>query len=416
MKAMKNRIFIMLCICIMLCCSACSQPRLTLSEENIEIEVGHTYTLSAHISDSEETIEWKMEDPSVALVDNGRVTALKEGKTRIVVSAADRKAYCDVVVISEKTRTETNVGTVVFETSNNCEVVLEELKDKDVKEVLCNGQNVLKSFDKKTGKLQIDSDIISPSPFSTTKQEISIYADTEKYTATTEIVTMVIDNEEELNQMSKMISKDEGRGCYILGCDIYCTGEYVSGNTVDFYGTFDGRGYSIYNMTISEKNGNASGLFGSSFSGVLCNVSFINALHQGTCGFIATETDGNIHDVYIQINMDEEFLGTATTVIGAETDTGLRISRVLIEYVTPLPEKIFGGYAVLDMHQGNESYQGLYVIGAERVMGIVATEGTGDIFGAYMTYDDFRADARDVSSWEGEFWGIINGIPVPKNL
>lgn len=77
-----------------------------------------------------------------------------------------------------------------------------------------------------------------------------------------DIVTMIINNEAELNRFLDVAEENKignsRMGVFKLGNDIVCTGtyasHYVDGNTrtndggFGFHGTFDGQGYTIYNL------------------------------------------------------------------------------------------------------------------------------------------------------------------------
>ena len=72
----------------------------SVSEEMIEKE---SITLTATVSGLQivnPEIEWRSEDPSIATVDNGTVTAVKEGETTIVAGIADSnvEARCKIIV------------------------------------------------------------------------------------------------------------------------------------------------------------------------------------------------------------------------------------------------------------------------------------------------------------------------------
>lgn len=77
-----------------------SQTEITLSETEIEIELGSTASLSAETNNGEK-ISWSSSDESIAAVDsNGTVTAKGEGKAYIIATAESGKAKrCAVTVV-----------------------------------------------------------------------------------------------------------------------------------------------------------------------------------------------------------------------------------------------------------------------------------------------------------------------------
>ena len=74
---------------------------ITLNPDYLSLEEGQTYTLTAWIMPqdaTDQTITWTSQDPSVASVDNGVITAIKEGSTSIRAQAGNAIAHCAVVV------------------------------------------------------------------------------------------------------------------------------------------------------------------------------------------------------------------------------------------------------------------------------------------------------------------------------
>ena len=73
-----------------------------LDRDSVSMKVGDVITLVAEVTlDGEATetaAEWSSSDPTVASVENGKVTALKEGETRITASAEGVSAVCEVTV------------------------------------------------------------------------------------------------------------------------------------------------------------------------------------------------------------------------------------------------------------------------------------------------------------------------------
>jgi len=94
----------------------------SLDRNNVTLEVGQTTTLVAtiHPNDADEkTVEWTTSNAAVATVDNGKVTAVKEGTATITASVGGKSATCTVTVSS-------NVVPVASVTLNKTELSLEE--------------------------------------------------------------------------------------------------------------------------------------------------------------------------------------------------------------------------------------------------------------------------------------------------
>ena len=80
-----------------------SVTNITLSSESISLVEGDSETLTATVSPSNATnkkVIWAVTDGSVASVDNGRVTALKPGRTTVMAVSDDsgKTATCQVTV------------------------------------------------------------------------------------------------------------------------------------------------------------------------------------------------------------------------------------------------------------------------------------------------------------------------------
>ena len=233
------------------------------------------------------------------------------------------------------------------------------------------------------------------------------------------VYTMVINDEAELNSFPAVATANNGGGSYILGNDIVCTGTYTGGLTVEFNGTFDGCGYTIYNMTTSNADNNARGLFGISATGTLKNVAFINASHAGQGGFITSFSAPKIENVYIQIDVtpNSNSWSGATSVLVSDALGGFQAKKVFIEYINPLPAGATTGHATYCVHTAWGSLDGgLYVIGDDKVCQIWGEQGSNPVYGTYATRDAFLAANVDVSGWENDFWTIVDGIPCPVNL
>ena len=76
---------------------------ISLNKTSISMKVGDTYTLNATITPSDATnkrIYWESEDEDIAEIEDGKITAISEGKTKIIATTDDGSyiATCEVVV------------------------------------------------------------------------------------------------------------------------------------------------------------------------------------------------------------------------------------------------------------------------------------------------------------------------------
>ena len=77
----------------------------TLNKALLSLEVGDNETLIATVAPSnatDKTVTWKSSDKTVAKVENGKVTALKEGTATITATAGSKSATCEVTVTNVK--------------------------------------------------------------------------------------------------------------------------------------------------------------------------------------------------------------------------------------------------------------------------------------------------------------------------
>ena len=78
-----------------------SVTSVTLDKTNLELEVNGTYTLTATVAPNnatDKTVTWTSSDATIAKVENGKVTALKDGTATITAKAGDKTATCSVTV------------------------------------------------------------------------------------------------------------------------------------------------------------------------------------------------------------------------------------------------------------------------------------------------------------------------------
>ena len=71
---------------------------ITLDKTSLELAVNGTHTLAATTTPAGATVTWTSSDATIAKVENGKVTALKEGTATITAKAGDKTATCKVTV------------------------------------------------------------------------------------------------------------------------------------------------------------------------------------------------------------------------------------------------------------------------------------------------------------------------------
>ena len=84
------------------------EPTVELDKTSLNITVGDTATITATVKGKDQTVEWNSSDESVAKVDNGNITALKEGTAIIEAEANGVKASINITVTKVEQRTPTS--------------------------------------------------------------------------------------------------------------------------------------------------------------------------------------------------------------------------------------------------------------------------------------------------------------------
>ncbi|MDE6751476.1 MAG: Ig-like domain-containing protein [Eubacterium sp.] len=84
------------------------EPTIEVDKTSLNMTVGNTETITATVKGKDQTVEWNSSDESVAKVDNGNITALKEGTATIEAEANGVKASINITVSKVEQRTPTS--------------------------------------------------------------------------------------------------------------------------------------------------------------------------------------------------------------------------------------------------------------------------------------------------------------------
>lgn len=103
----KIRGFMLLCVCACLCCagsfSACSLGGgvavLTVSDSEVTMYIADSLLLTVTSQNAEAVVTWRSENPNIAMVNNGMVTARAVGQTNIFAETEGGSAACKVTVL-----------------------------------------------------------------------------------------------------------------------------------------------------------------------------------------------------------------------------------------------------------------------------------------------------------------------------
>ncbi len=91
-------------------------PTITLSEKSLSLEVGQTHKLSATTGNSAgEILSWKSTDESIAVCDNGEITALSDGVCAILAISENGYSGFTVLTVGTPERNEDHLPYLDFE-------------------------------------------------------------------------------------------------------------------------------------------------------------------------------------------------------------------------------------------------------------------------------------------------------------
>lgn len=182
-----------------------------------------------------------------------------------------------------------------------------------------------------------------------------------------------------------------------------------------FKGTFDGRGHTLSNVTLTSDNG---GLFGTLAVGsVIKNLAFKNAIVKGNSGLLTSLCGGRIENCYIEGYLSS-VSGTAnlrSSLVGGAMVSGASFRQVVVDYLNPLRNAPFaapfGSFSGAD----ESCLSACYVIGTTSR---VFSTSVSDVYSAFVRedngqfadYSSFKKGA-DLSSfgtsWEFGDSGIL---------
>ena len=248
------------------------------------------------------------------------------------------------------------------------------------------------------------------------------------------VCTQIIRDADELRAFPDAMKKTPD-GYFVLGKDIDFAGYTYSNNeTVPFTGTFDGRGYTIYNLCTKTSADDAlHGFFGMNFglegagqhTATLKNISFVNATVWGKGAFLAMNGSGTLENVFVYCTVKDLVADVndpnpwyySTSILFNKGKWYLTADKVIVEYKEPLTENNGWGYAVGFPDNVGE-FDSFYVVGADQYYGQIgpySEQATNTA--CYENRIDFVAANNNLTAWDGtDFWTVVDGFPVPTRL
>lgn len=274
-------------------------------EESIEISV---YKDGNEVTEPQLTIA--SGDDTVAKYENGKIVAVGAGDTKVTVkytSTSGEDYTVEITVEVTKTALQFEEKTIDFDLSASTNTL--DLSSVGMGQL----QGSLDSAKITIGGTQVTASISGTTLTFTSLQGVAsredaeIVLETDKLTVKgmVNVAKAIIHSADEF--FSKFINANNpGEGeLVLLAANIDCTGRAVTTDRRNgdkyFAGIFDGRGYTVANLEVTNQNG----LLGSGeLTGVLKNVAFVNALVQNDnmCGgYLASDGHGmTLENVYWQ--------------------------------------------------------------------------------------------------------------------
>lgn len=405
-------------------------------------------------------IVWTLDGSKYASFTDGVIDALAEGRATVTGSYNNNtvkifvNAYRPFIALPLNGADEAAIETAAPQ------YALAETLTGTVTGARLDGTDVFGSYDAAsnavtfaTAKLPSEVDAMGPG------KQLIIDTDMAQYTADAGVYTKVLRTPDDVNAWNGLAydadsSNIHWSGYFVLGNDIDMSGQAFNsefsyldlhyGNVPDnpslswtvkeqykgliyrngrdgggFRGIFDGRGYNIDNLNMAEHNSSFAGQMAA--GGTVRNVSFTNVTLGAAASLISCGGVGRIENVYAEI------VSVTAGNAGNDDKTGIffgqdsmadaRIVNCFADVTTDLP--VSGGFTGLGKyHKGFGILNNVYAVGLATGDGFVTGEniGGGDIYGAYATYSELLSAGIDFSSWAGDFWQIVNGVPYPAGL
>ena len=397
-------------------------------------------------------IEWTNSDDGKATIEGNTVTAVAEGKTTLVGTYE----YNDIRIIVDVYRPEIRLGeSVTIETAldANSFTIASDVAGT-IRGASVGGKEISSSIDGKT--VTYDKAKLPTKAADMGDKEIIVDTDKAIYIIDAKIYTKILRTADDVMKWNDYAYDADPAntywgGYFVLANDIDMTGKaYVGkfyyanmfytegpsawsakpeysgitfrdGKTGGFRGVFDGQGYAIKNLTISQGNDSFVGQIAQ--GGVFKNVVFTGAkiTSDWGAGLVSVGGNGTIANVYAEItemhagNTNDDKNGI---FYSQDTMSGAKVNNCMAVFncETPADPSRFTGLG--SYHLGYGILNGVYAIGLDSSLAIrtLSSAGAGDVYGAYSGYGALYESAVGLTSWDNDFWRIVNGVPYPKTL
>lgn len=401
-------------------------------------------------------IEWTNSDDGKATIEGNTVTAVAEGETTLVGTYE----YNDIRIIVDVYRPEIRLGeSVTIETAldANSFTIASDVAGT-IRGASVDGKEISSSIDGKT--VTYDKAKLPTKAADMGDKEIIVDTDKAIYIIDAKIYTKVLRTADDVMKWNDYAydadpEKSYWGGYFVLGDDIDMTGKnfvgrfyylnmyypwnyeiealrdtvkpeysplvYRNGNTGGFRGVFDGQGHKIKNLNISQPNDSFVGQI--AVGGVFKNVVFTGAriTTDWGAGLVSVGGNGTIANVYAEItemhagNTNDDKNGI---FYSQDTMSGAKVNNCMAVFncETPADPSRFTGLGSYRLGYG--ILNGVYAIGLDSSLAIrtISSAGAGDVYGAYSGYGALYESAVGLTSWDNDFWRVVNGVPYPKTL
>ena len=337
---------------------------------------------------------------------SGLITALSAGNSVLTVSYTDSKGALvskEVAVIVEPVTKEI-VDTLNVETSGEYQIDLNDVinSDAQIKSVYTLTENQLKTkVDYAENKLLFDTVVYG---------DLTLVVETRNvnYNISTHIDWQIYIGQNNLEELKGVAGES-----VFLTEDLDLVGQSWNSLT-DFYGKFDGCGYSIKNLNVAD----GSGLF-KSFNGNIKNLIIENVQLNGNSGALAySSSTASIENVLVIVSSAVNSAQAGGLFANAE-DGNILIKNSIISVAKTVSDQIgfLSGYA-----SGKQEFESVLFIGGSGLIngnkdGFVATL-SGDKFiksDALEAYKDIEDGKIDVSVIDRDEFASKFGITFISN-
>ena len=389
---------------------------------------------------SDAQITWTPDKADVVSVQDGVITALKAGKVVLTGEYEHNtvKLFIDVI------RPTIELSKVTIETSVAKLVLAENDSIVGTISAITFGDDDTNVFDKVEDEQIILKASALPRSAVNLGENKTVTVDTDKasYVIPADIYTKVLKTKEDLAGWGDLAKAADDNaklwdGYFVLGNDIDFEGATYNSficweNTqtlqcteAGFKGVFDGKGHIIDDIVIDNKPGGGFiGMMytadGSTTYGVLNNVAFTNLVTGGNNGAIVSTGGGKVSNVYVSCNLLKSGGSPDRSGFFFTRDAqgwAARVSNCFIEIKEV--EANSNTFAIGSKHRRTGMISGVYAVGYDKAffeLSETEWDNPADVYGAYADYASFLDADVDFSTWDTDFWKIVNGIPYPKNL